>query len=207
MCRVSGAAGGGPGRPWPSERLSHVEGIEPPTRSDHTDTASTARRQLSCATRRTSRSSWAVPAPTGARAAGDGGFFWRMPPADAAIEVFNADVHGEQAVHGRCAPWLAVVWRRRQSPTPVDLGVRARRPGDGSRSVVCAGDPGVGIRACVRPRAGAATRRGRTSPCARARGRRPPRTGRDPSHDRCRAGGVDGWRPTLTRVRREDDDA
>ncbi|GAB2603629.1 PmoA family protein [Streptomyces capparidis] len=48
------------------------------------------------------------PATNGRPGAGYGGFFWRAPLGAEPPEVFTADAEGEEAVHGRPAPWLAL---------------------------------------------------------------------------------------------------
>jgi predicted dehydrogenase len=46
------------------------------------------------------------PGSRGRIGGGYGGFFWRFPACDN-VEVFTAEAHGEDAVHGSVAPWLA----------------------------------------------------------------------------------------------------
>ncbi|CAL9389574.1 hypothetical protein SUDANB58_01226 [Streptomyces sp. enrichment culture] len=48
------------------------------------------------------------PATNGRPGAAYGGFFWRARKESAAPDVFTADAEGEEAVHGRCADWLAL---------------------------------------------------------------------------------------------------
>jgi hypothetical protein len=48
------------------------------------------------------------PGTHGRADAGYGGYFWRLPPSAAALEVWSPAGRGEEAVHGRPAPWLAV---------------------------------------------------------------------------------------------------
>ncbi|MET9109909.1 PmoA family protein [Streptomyces zhihengii] len=48
------------------------------------------------------------PATNGRPGAGYGGFFWRAPKEATRARVFTADAEGEEAVHGRCADWLAL---------------------------------------------------------------------------------------------------
>ncbi|WP_084960434.1 DUF6807 family protein [Thermoactinospora rubra] len=45
----------------------------------------------------------------GRTGAGYGGFFWRAPKDSPGLDAFTAEAHGEQAVHGSRAPWLALV--------------------------------------------------------------------------------------------------
>src|SRR5215212_5194116 len=46
------------------------------------------------------------PGSKGRIGGGYGGFFWRFPACDN-VNVFTAEAHGEDAVHGSVAPWLA----------------------------------------------------------------------------------------------------
>ncbi|WP_299033321.1 DUF6807 family protein [uncultured Pseudokineococcus sp.] len=46
------------------------------------------------------------PGSGGRAGAGYGGFFWRFPPCDD-VRVLTATASGEEAVHGRAAPWIA----------------------------------------------------------------------------------------------------
>ncbi|MFD7921717.1 PmoA family protein [Streptomyces sp. NPDC059740] len=55
-----------------------------------------------------SRLSLGSPATNGRPGAGYGGFFWRARRSAEAPRVFTADAAGEDAVHGRRAPWLAL---------------------------------------------------------------------------------------------------
>ncbi|MFE0876432.1 PmoA family protein [Streptomyces smyrnaeus] len=48
------------------------------------------------------------PATNGRPGAAYGGFFWRAPAEGKAPRVFTAAAEGEGAVHGSCAPWLAL---------------------------------------------------------------------------------------------------
>jgi predicted dehydrogenase len=48
------------------------------------------------------------PGSKGRVGGGYGGFFWRFPACDK-VEVFTAQAHGEDEVHGSVAPWLAWV--------------------------------------------------------------------------------------------------
>jgi predicted dehydrogenase len=46
------------------------------------------------------------PGSKGRIGGGYGGFFWRFPACDN-VKVFTAEAHGDDAVHGSVAPWLA----------------------------------------------------------------------------------------------------
>jgi len=48
------------------------------------------------------------PGTHGRADAGYGGFFWRLPPSAAPVDVRSPAGTGEPATHGRSAPWLAV---------------------------------------------------------------------------------------------------
>lgn len=49
------------------------------------------------------------PATNGRPGAAYGGFFWRARKESAPPGVFTAHAEGEEAVHGRCADWVALV--------------------------------------------------------------------------------------------------
>ncbi|MEO3846838.1 PmoA family protein [Streptomyces sp. B8F3] len=52
--------------------------------------------------------SFGSPATNGRPGAGYGGYFWRAPRTERPPLVFTAAAAGEEAVHGRPAPWLAL---------------------------------------------------------------------------------------------------
>ncbi|GAA1164639.1 hypothetical protein GCM10009673_20700 [Nesterenkonia sandarakina] len=56
------------------------------------------------------------PGSNGRVKGGYGGFFWRLPALGAA-EIFTAEAHGEDAVHGSLTEWLAVSAEFRPRPS------------------------------------------------------------------------------------------
>lgn len=71
------------------------------------------------------------PGSNGRPGGGYGGFFWRLPPLTA-MSVHTPDAAGEDAVHGRTAPWLAVHGR---AGLPGPDAARDGSGGDGSSGV------------------------------------------------------------------------
>ncbi|MFG1922740.1 PmoA family protein [Cryptosporangium sp. NPDC048952] len=94
------------------------------------------------------------PGTNGRANAGYGGFFWRLPASAAPVNVFGplrsdesvGVVHGEEGVHGRVAPWVAVGG---DSGAPSQAYTLVFLPGDAATAadpwfVRVAAYPGVG---------------------------------------------------------------
>jgi hypothetical protein len=74
------------------------------------------------------------PATNGRAGAGYGGFFWRLPPTATPWRIFTADGHGEDEVHGTCAPWLSISGRADGSRADYTLVFVVPQPSNGEPS-------------------------------------------------------------------------
>lgn len=86
------------------------------------------------------------PGSNGRVDGGYGGFFWRLPPVVDHLDVQTPDGTGEEAIHGRTAPWLLVRGTSEAAEQPFTL---LMSPGDEATAadpwfVRVTGYPGVG---------------------------------------------------------------